>query len=391
VQSEEPSTAGEDSGLDGLGFAAEATRPLAAVAGAAPAADGSLASASGGRTGGGTSGTGGGTGGGRPEPRRRSLRSRLGLSDIAFRSALRGFGMMVLLLELMLGSFLAYRASQALRKAGWSFLTTQAWNPDGGGFGIAAVITGTCLIALTAVVVGVPLALGTALFIAEYAPPRYRRVLTSVIDLMAAVPSVVFGMWGAYLLQYKVIALSKWLSTWFCWIPFLRVPGVQRGDPLASQTAYTSSTFIAGIVVGLMIMPIACSIMREAFSQAPIGEREGAYALGATRWGMIRAVVLPFGRGAMIGGTMLGLGRALGETIAVALIISPVYAIQPHILAKGSSSVSSMIALLYSESTPFGVSALMAAGLALFALTLIVNFIAARVVARSRSGAVSDA
>ncbi len=141
-----------------------------------------------------------------------------------------------------------------------------------------------------------------------------------------------------------------------------------------------------------MVTPIACSIMREAFSQAPLGEREGAYALGATRWGMIRAVVLPFARGAIIGGTMLGLGRALGETIAVTLIISPEYStIQTHILQNGTSSISSLIALNYGAATPFGVSALMAAGLALFALTLVVNFIAAQIVARSRSGALSEA
>ncbi len=139
-----------------------------------------------------------------------------------------------------------------------------------------------------------------------------------------------------------------------------------------------------------MVTPIACSVMREAFGQAPIGEREGAYALGATRWGMIRSVVLPFSRGAVIGGTMLGLGRALGETIAVVMIISPVFRIQPHILQNGTSSVSSLIALRYGESSPFGISALMAAGLALFALTLVVNFGAALIVSRSRSGAVSD-
>ncbi len=188
-----------------------------------------------------------------------------------------------------------------------------------------------------------------------------------------------------------MVALSKWISTWFFWIPIFQVSGVQRGDPTVPATTYTSSTFMAGTVVSLMITPIACSIMREAFSQAPIGEREGAVALGATRWGMIRSVVLPFGQGAMIGGVMLGLGRALGETIAVALIISPDYIIQPHILQKGASSISSLIALNYQETTPFGISALMAAGLALFALTLVVNLFAAQIVARSRSGAVSDA
>jgi phosphate transport system permease protein len=138
-----------------------------------------------------------------------------------------------------------------------------------------------------------------------------------------------------------------------------------------------------------MITPIICSIMREVFSQAPIGEREGALALGSTRWGMIRSVVLPFGLGGIIGGTMLGLGRALGETIAVYMIISPVFAIQPHILQAGANSVSALIALRYGEASTFGTSALMAAGLALFLMTLIVNFTASAIVARSRSGAAS--
>ena len=143
--------------------------------------------------------------------------------------------------------------------------------------------------------------------------------------------------------------------------------------------------------VALMITPIITSDRREAFSQAPVSEREGAYALGATRWGMIRAVVRPFGTGAMVGGTMLGLGRALGETMAVTLILSFVPAIQLHILQQGSSSISSLIALKWPEATPFGVSALMAAGLALFALTLVVNYLAAIIVSRSRSGAASEA
>jgi len=323
--------------------------------------------------------------------RKRNLRSRLSASDLTFRGILRGGGVFVLAIEILIGTFLFYQANKALKEAGWSFFTTQQWNPNGGGFGILAVIIGTFLIALVAGLVGVPLAVGAALYISEYSSLRVKRLLTSMVDLMAAVPSVIFGIWGSYLLQWKVISLSKWINDWFGWIPVFKVEGVTRGDPLAPATAYTSSTFIAGLVVGLMITPIACSIMREAFSQAPLGEREGAYALGATRWGMIRAVVLPFGRGAMIGGTMLGLGRALGETIAVVLIISPVYQIQPHILQKGTSSISSLIALQYAEASPFGISALMAAGLALFGMTLIVNFIAAQIVARSRSGAVSDA
>jgi phosphate transport system permease protein len=328
-----------------------------------------------------------------PRPQgRRNLKAKLSPSDLVFRGIARAGGVFVLILMLLVGTFLAYRALNALHKAGWSFLTTQAWNPDSNDFGIAAILVGTILIAFVAIIVALPLAIGAALYISEYAPRRIQPFLVGVIDLMAAVPSIVYGMWGWGFLQWKMASLARWINDWFFWIPLFQVNGVTRHYS-AGQTAtfYTSSSFMAGVVVALMVMPIACSIMRQAFSQAPLGEREGAYALGATRWGMIRAVVIPFGKGAMIGGTMLGLGRALGETIAVALIISPVFLIQPHILQSGGSSIASLIALRYAESTPFGVSALFAAGLALFALTLTVNFIAAVIVSRSRSGAVSDA
>jgi phosphate transport system permease protein len=207
---------------------------------------------------------------------------------------------------------------------------------------------------------------------------------------MAAVPSVVYGLWGMFFLEPNILDISEWLSTYLGWIPLFAVTGFDPNDPLASPTVFTASTFIAGIVVALMVAPIATSIMREVFTQAPIGEREAALALGSTRWGMIRRVVLPFGRGGMIGGTMLGLGRALGETIAVYLIISPVFAIQPHILEKGANSISALIALRYNEASPFEISALMAAGLALFLMTLVVNFGASIIISRSRSGASSD-
>ena len=251
------------------------------------------------------------------------------------------------------------------------------------------------LIALVAIAVAIPLAVGTALYISEYAPIGLKRGLVSLVDLMAAIPSVVYGLWGAYLLQPQILVrgeygdgLPRWLATYFAWIPFFKVPGADPRDANATATVYTSSTFIAGLVVAMMVTPIICSIMREVFSQAPVGEREGAFALGATRWGMIRSVVLPYGKGGMI---MLGLGRALGETIAIYMIISPVFAIQPYILKTGSSNVSSVIALQYGAASEFGLSALMAAGLALFLITLVVNFGASAIITRSRSGAVSDA
>jgi phosphate transport system permease protein len=321
----------------------------------------------------------------------RKIRAAMGTGDRAFRGFARGGGVTVLAIMSLIGVFLGVRALEALREAGTSFLTTEAWEPGAGEFGIAAVLVGTILIALVAIVIAVPLAAGTALYISEYAPRRIRQTLISMVDLMAAVPSVVYGLWGAFFLQWNIIGLSRWISTWLGWIPFLSVEGTDPRDPLSTSTVYTTSTFIAGVVVAMMVTPIACSVMREVFSQAPAGEREGAYALGATKWGMIRSVVLPYGKAGMIGGTMLGLGRALGETIAVYMIISPVFVIQPHILQAGANSVSSLIALRYKEAGDFDMSALMAAGLALFVMTLIVNFLASSIIARSRSGAASDA
>lgn len=321
---------------------------------------------------------------------RRTLTVVRDWQDRLFRGFARGGGTIVLTLMLCVGVFLLYQGFQALQISGVSFFTTEAWNPNSGRFGIAAVLFGTIAIAITAILVAIPLALGTALYISEYAPRQIKGFLVSVVDLIAAVPSVVYGLWGFFLLQSNILPLSQWISTYFHWIPIFAVSDFDPNDPLASPTAFASSTFIAGIVVALMVAPIASSIMREVFSQAPLGEREGALALGSTRWGVIRSVVLPFGRGGIIGGTMLGLGRALGETIAVYLIVSPIFVIHWHLLEKGANSISALIALRYNEASSFEISALMAAGLALFLMTLAVNFGASMVIARSRSGASSE-
>ena len=326
-------------------------------------------------------------------PRRADVKRKLlanpGLADRAFIWGARGSGGIVLGLMLAVGGFLGFRGLEALKVGGFPFLTTAAWNPDDGRghFGIAAVIIGTLLIGLVAVSFALPMALAMALYISEYVPRQLKQTLISLIDLMAAVPSVIYGLWGFFFLQPYMTGLARWISTYLGWIPLFKVDNADPGNPLSPASDYTSSTFIAGTVVAFMITPIMCSVMREVFGQAPAGEREGAYALGSTRWGVIRTVVLPYGRGGIIGGTMLGLGRALGETITVYMIISMLFDIQPHILQSGASTVSALIALHYGDSTPFGISALMAAGLALFLMTLVVNFAASAVVARSRSGA----
>jgi phosphate transport system permease protein len=325
-----------------------------------------------------------------PPQARRAIRAVPGKADKVFLGLTRTSALVVLAVIASIGLFLSIQASSALNSAKFSFLTTQAWEPDVHHFGVAGILPDTIFIALVAVVIAIPISLGLSLFISEIAPQRIKRTLVSLVDLMAAVPSVVYGLWALLFLEGRVIGLSRWISTWFGWIPIFKVDGAEPTNPAQSGTLYSASTFIVGIAVSLMVIPILCSVMRESFSQAPLGEREGAYALGATRWGMIRTVVLPFGKGGIIGGTMLGLGRALGETIVVILIISPVYTINTHVLQSGGNSVSGLIANLAPESSHFGVAALMAAGLALFALTLIINFTASAIVARSRSGAESD-
>ena len=320
----------------------------------------------------------------------RTLSTKVDGPDAAFRWVARSGGTVVVTVMTLVGLFLLVRGFQALQVAGPNFITEQSWDPKSKKFGIAAVFSGTVFIALTAIFFALPLAFGTGLYISEYAPQKIKGLLITIVDLMAAIPSIVYGLWGFFFLSPLILPLSQWLATYFGWFPPFSVKGFDPNDPLATPTIFSASTFIAGIVVALMVAPITSSIMREVFTQAPIGEREGALALGATKWGMIRSVVLPFGRGGIIGGTMLGLGRSLGETIAVFLIISPVFEIQPRILEKGGNSISALIALRYNEASGFEISALMAAGLALFVVTLIVNFGASTIVARSRSGSQSD-
>ncbi len=215
------------------------------------------------------------------------------------------------------------------------------------------MLVGTVEVALVALVVGFPLALLTALYISEYAPTAAQeRPLVAMVDLMAAVPSIIYGLWGFFVLEPQgQCTSSRWLSQHFGWIPLFKVntdPNAALVGAVAATSARRSSP---GCASAMMVIPLACAVMRGVFAQAPIGEREAAYALGSTRWGMIRTVVLPFGRGGIIGGTMLGLGRALGETIAVLLIISPAFEIKLSVLTVGTNTMSALIAARFGEAT----------------------------------------
>jgi phosphate transport system permease protein len=306
--------------------------------------------------------------------------------DRWFHGIARSVGIFVLIITGAIGLFLGLQAIPTFRHYGSSFLTQRNWVPSTDKIGIPAVLLGTVEVAIVAMVIAFPLALLTALFINECAPARLRPTLVSLVDLMAAVPPIVYGLWAFFLLMPRAVFVSRWLHEYLGFLPFFKV----NTDPHAAvldQSAYTSSAFIAGIAVAMMTVPLACAVMRGVFELAPIGEREAALALGATRWGVIRTVVWPFGRGGVIGGTMLGLGRALGETAAVLLIIAPAYDLKIRILENGTQTVSALIAGNFGEATSSQLHALLTAGFVLFVMTLAVNTVAAVFVNRSRSGA----
>jgi phosphate transport system permease protein len=317
---------------------------------------------------------------GNAEDRPRRIATRKSRADLIFRSGVRLAGLLVLAITGLIAAFLIDRASGTLHAVGWRFLTNFQWILTGNHLGVGAILPDTLIIAMIALLVAVPVALATAVFISEYAAPRLRRAMIGLIDLMAAIPSILYGIWGFFWLMPRFVGTERWISDHLGFIPFLKVPGAYKPGN------FENSTLLAGFVVSLMIIPIIASLSREVFSQAPQGEREAAYALGSTRWGMIRTVVLPYARGGVIGAVMLGFGRAMGETIVVALIISQVFTIVTHPLESGGNSVAALIAQDAGESTPGMISALIAAGLVLFVVTLIVNAIAAVIVARSRSG-----
>lgn len=273
--------------------------------------------------------------------------------------------------------FLTAKAIPAITAAGpWEFLTGAEWRPSEKKFGVGGLLVNTVLIALVALAIAIPLSLGLALFINEYAPGRLRSVLTSAVDLLAAIPSLIFGMWGFFALQAPLTGVANWLSSHLNALPFMRLT--------APDAAVSGSAFVAGCVVAFMATPIITSVTRDVTAQCPRVQCEGALALGGSRWGMIRDVVLPFGRSGIVGSILLGFGRALGETIAVVLVITFLTKANTNILEQGTGSISSLIAVKFGEAQGLEVNGLIAAGLALFVLTLIVNLIARSIVARSR-------
>jgi phosphate transport system permease protein len=240
---------------------------------------------------------------------------------------------------------------------------------------VAPLIWGTIFVSAIALIIGAPIAIGIALFISHYAPRRLAGILGYLVDLLAAVPSIVFGLWGIFIVRPFLLPLTGWLNHHLGWFP------------LFSGTASTtgSTLFAGGIVLAVMILPIITSISREIFLQTPRLNEEAALAMGATKWEMIRLAVFPYARSGVVSATLLGLGRALGETMAIALIVSPSLIFSLKILTDGANSqtVAANIALNFPEGTTLQRQALIGTGLMLFVISLAVNLVARVIVTRT--------
>lgn len=289
-------------------------------------------------------------------------------------------GVTVVALVALVGVFLLAKAVPALSKNQGSFFTDRGWSTNPLKFGILQLLWTTVSSSVVALVIAVPFSVGIALFLTQYSPRWLAKPAASLIDLLAAVPSIVYGLWGAYIVAPKFVPVQNALQTVFGWIPIFA--------PVKSISGGTTILFV-GVILSIMILPIITALTREIFTQTPNTHKEAAFALGATKWEMIRVAVLPFGRPGIVSASMLGLGRALGETIAVLLILStlPNGTRWTFSLFNGGSTFASLIASnapeAISDITQMG--AYIAAGLVLFILTFVVNAIARVVIERRKA------
>lgn len=309
---------------------------------------------------------------------RAGLTAKAGLGDRIFGGGARAAAVFILVLMAAIAAFLIFQAVHAISLDKVNFFTSFTWDPDGNNtngvpeFGIAAIAWGTLITSVIGVVLGAPVAIAVALFITQYAPRKIGAVLGYIVDLLAAVPSVVYGLWGLLVLDPHMSGISKIISDVLGWIPIFKTDGT-----------YGSSIFTAGVVLAIMILPIIAAIAREIYKQTPSDQVEAAYALGATRWEMIRMAVLPYGRSGVTSAVILGFGRALGETIAVAMVLTTVPGLVTRFLQPGGNTIAANIATQFGDAFTTGRQALIASGLVLFLMTLIVNYVARAVVKRS--------
>ncbi len=303
------------------------------------------------------------------------------LGDRLFSGAAHGSSLVVIGIVTLLGAFLISKAAPSLAQNQVNFLTSREWALAGTEirFGIADLLWFTVLAATTAMLIAVPIAVGVALFLTHYTPNRISRILAALVDLLAAVPSIIYGLWGIKVLGPHIKGLQGFLEKYLGWVPLF-----------SSDTTVSSAgtIFLAAIVLAIMILPIVTALSREVFAQTPTAHKEAALALGATKWEMIRTSVLPFGKPGVISAAMLGLGRALGETIAVTVIVSTLATSAPWSwsIFNGGETFSSRIANNAGEfDSDTKAGAFIAAGLVLFILTFAVNAVARIIINRRKA------
>ena len=300
----------------------------------------------------------------------RSLGERIvgtAVGDRIYVGIITGFALCVPLLLVLLFWEVARAGWPALRMFGFDFLASSEWDPVQKHFGAAPAIFGTIVTSILALVIATPLAIGVAIFLSEFAPRWLRQPVAFLVDLLAAIPSVVYGLWGIFVL---IPLLREHV------MPFMRDTMHLGVIPLFSGPTYGNSVFAAGLILAIMVLPYISSVSREVLLAVPRSQREAAMALGATRWETIQKAVIPFARSGIIGGIILGLGRALGETMAVTMLIGNTHDINASLFAPGYT-MASLIANEFSEaSDDMHLSALMAVGLVLLVLTLVVNALA---------------
>jgi phosphate transport system permease protein len=312
-----------------------------------------------------------------PSPARPSLTSKGGgpRADRTFRLVAVGAGLLVLAILALILITTTREAWPAFTDQGLGFLTGKEWNVQEGQFGVRAFVYGTAVVSVIALIIAVPVSLGIALFMTELAPRRLRGPAITVIDLLAAIPSVVFGLWGVLVIAPKLVPIYDKIHN-----AVDGIPGVRSvfGPPVGGGRTFMT----AGIIVAIMIIPIITSISREVFATVPNEDKQAAYALGATRWEMIRGAVFPHSFGGLVGAVMLGLGRAMGETIAVALTIGAANQITANVFASGEA-MPARIVREWGESGGVQQAALIGLGVVLFAMTVVINLLARLVVNRA--------
>ena len=312
-----------------------------------------------------------------PPPRPTLKAARPRIADQTFRVVTLACGLAVLAILLLIAVLTTNKALPAFRHEGLGFVTSRNWNPTAAKgqshFGGLDFIYGTLGISVIALAISVPVSLGLALFLTEVAPRRLRLPVVYLIDLLAAVPSVVFGLWGILALQKPLGHFYGHVSNIFRHVPLL--------DRVFRGTA-GKSFFTAGLIVAMMITPIITSLTREVFATVPSAQKEAALALGATRWEMMRTSVLGYGRSGVVGAVMLGLGRAMGETIAVALVIGSIPSITLSLFHSGDA-MAAVIANQFGESSGTFQAALIGLGVVLFAITIVINIVARTFVSRT--------